>query len=170
MTAGSHRDLVDRLNASRARIQSLGPAVEAGEPWPLSASIGVEPEAAWGPPEVLAHLAEMVPFWQGEVERLLVIPQGAPPPPFGRTAEDTLRIGLIARDRGLPTYELLGRIDASLDRLVGRLSRLTLGEAERRAVHRTRGECSLVEFIDLFLVSHAEEHARQLDALLRDPG
>jgi len=170
MTDGDRHDPIARLDAARRRIRALGPAVVRGEPWRLSPDIGVGPEATWGPPEVLAHVAEMVPFWQGELERVLAIPESAPLPRFGRTAEDPLRIGVIARDRSLPAHELLARIEAGLDRLVLRLGQLTPREGERRAVHATRGEWSLVEFIDRFLVTHLEEHARQLDDLLRQPG
>lgn len=138
MTTDDLRELVDRLVAARTRLRTLGPTVLAGEPWPLSSRIGVEPEASWGPPEVLAHLGEMVPFWHGEVERLLATPHDGAPPVFGRTAEDTIRIGLIGRDRRLPARELLARIDTGLDRSVHRLEGLDITDVERRAVHATR--------------------------------
>ena len=34
-----------------------GPSVEAGAPWPLAEHFGTEPEASWGPRELLAHVA-----------------------------------------------------------------------------------------------------------------
>lgn len=166
MTTADREGLAARVRAARSQLQVLGPAVTAGEPWPLSAHIGTEPETTWGPLEVLAHLAEMIPFWHGEIERVLAELETTEPPPFGRTAEDTLRIALIERDRHVPSHELLGRIDTSLDRLAGRIARLDLIDGDRRAVHRTRGERSVADFIDLFLVSHVEEHIRQLDAVV----
>ncbi len=169
MSTKDRRDLMRRLVAARTRLKALGPTVVAGEPWPLSSRIGVEPEASWGPPEVLAHLGEMVPFWHGEVERLLATPRDGAPPVFGRTAEDVLRIGLIGRDRQLPARELLARIDAGLDRLVHRLEGLDITDVERRAVHATRGERSILEFVEIFLVAHLEEHVRQVgDTLVRE--
>ena len=87
--------LLDRLDHAGRALAALEPAVRAGEPWPLSASIGVEPEAHWGPPEVLAHLAEMLPFWLGEIERVLA---GSPEPvPFGRVASNEIRVAVIER-------------------------------------------------------------------------
>lgn len=173
MSTSDRRDLVRRLAAARTRLQTLGPTVVAGEPWPLSSRIGVEPEASWGPPEVLAHLGEMVPFWHGEVERLLATPQDGAPSVFGRTAEDMLRIGLIGRDRRLPARELLARIDTGLDRFVHRLEGLDSTDVERRAVHATRGECSILAFVEIFLVAHLEEHVRQMGDIVvraRDRG
>ena len=37
--------------------------------WPRSTT--TRTEARWGPGEVLAHLAEMAPYWLGEIERVL---------------------------------------------------------------------------------------------------
>ena len=76
---------LDRLEALHATYAGLRSQVVAGEPWPLATAFGTEPEAAWGPPELLAHVAEMLLFWLGELaERRvashtgsLVVRQGA---------------------------------------------------------------------------------------------
>ena len=57
--------LADRLDAAAVAMRELGPAVAAGEPWPLTDVYGPGPESAWGPREVLAHVAEMLPYWMG---------------------------------------------------------------------------------------------------------
>ena len=69
-TADLPTDL-DRLADARAAYAALATRVAAGEPWPLAAAFGTEPEASWGPREVLAHVAEMLPFWLGELERVV---------------------------------------------------------------------------------------------------
>ncbi|HLA15405.1 MAG TPA: hypothetical protein VJZ72_00775, partial [Candidatus Limnocylindrales bacterium] len=61
--AGRVRGAADEMIALRAEL-------ETGAPWPLAADLGTGPEASWGPPEVLAHVAEMLPFWLGQVERI----------------------------------------------------------------------------------------------------
>ena len=79
-------DPSSRLAASRAAFAALHPRVAAGSPWPLAEHFGTEPEASWGPREVLAHTAEMLPYWLGEFERLveagrgqeMAFPSGAP--------------------------------------------------------------------------------------------
>ena len=88
--------------------------IDAGRPWPLRAVTGDGPEAEWGPPEILAHVTEMLPYWLGEIERVV---SGSPEPvPFGRVSTDQLRSLTIERDRTLPTRELLGRIDSGVAR------------------------------------------------------
>ena len=116
----STEDLTARIAAARARLASLRPAVVAGAPWPLAERFDHAPEASWGPPEVLAHVAEMLPYWLGEVERIVGDPTGSVP--FGRIGTDALRIGIIERDRALPVSELFERIEIGLDRWTARVA------------------------------------------------
>jgi hypothetical protein len=157
-------DQLARLRGARDAFHEMRPAVIAGEPWPLATQFGTEPEARWGPAEVLAHVAEMLPFWLGEAERILASSSG--PAQFGRHITNELRIATIERDRTLPARELFDRIDASIGRLERRLSELSAAEAARTGVHPTRGEMRLPEVTEQFVVNHLEEHAAQLrDAL-----
>jgi hypothetical protein len=157
-------DLVPRLEAASKRLAALRPAVEAGAPWPLSDNFGTEPEASWGPPETLAHVAEMLPFWLGEIER--VVDGTGEPVPFGRIATDQLRLLVLERDRSLPPRELFDRIATGTDRVARRLKALTARDTSRLGVHPRRGEMTVQEIADRFIVSHLEEHAEQLAAVV----
>jgi hypothetical protein len=153
-------DLVPRLEAASRRLAALRPAVEAGAPWPLSDNFGTEPEASWGPPETLAHVAEMLPFWLGEIER--VVDGSGEAVPFGRIPTDQLRLLVLERDRSLPPRELFDRIAAGTDRVARRLKTLTPRDTSRLGVHPRRGQMTIREIADTFIVSHLEEHAEQL--------
>jgi DinB family protein len=157
-------DLIPRLEAASNRLAALRPAVEAGAPWPLSGNFGTEPEASWGPPETLAHVAEMLPFWLGEIERL--VDGTAEPVPFGRVATDQLRLLVLERDRSLPPRELFDRIASGSDRVARRLKALTARDAARRGVHPLRGDMTVEAVAERFIVSHLEEHAEQLAAVV----
>ena len=158
------RDLIPRLDAAAQRLAGLRRAVEAGNPWRLSTSFGTEPEASWGPPETLAHVAEMLPFWQGEIER--IVDGSGDVVPFGRVATDELRVRVLERDRSLPPRELFDRIAASADRVGRRLATLAPTEAARRGLHPRRGQMTVEEVVERFIVEHLEEHAEQLAAVL----
>ena len=122
--------LSDRLQAATASFEATRQAVEAGAPWPLAATFDHSDEAHWGPPEVLAHVAEMTTYWLGEMERILA---GDPQPvPFGRIATDTLRLGVLERDRSLPPRELYDRSISALARLDKRWRSLSPDELARR--------------------------------------
>jgi hypothetical protein len=153
-----------RLEASRSALNALRPAVERREPWPLSDAYGAEPESAWGPKEVLAHVAEMVPYWLAQIDSILVGP--AAPAPFGRVATDPERIGRIGRDRGLPAGELFRRIDEAVATVVARLDQLDSADRARLGIHPRLGEMTVEAIGERFIIAHLDEHVRQLEEIL----
>jgi hypothetical protein len=159
-------DLIRRLEDARVAIAARRAGVERGEPWPLSAAYGTEPESDWGPKEVLAHSAEMIPFWSGEIERILAAPVEADPVPFGRVATDPNRIDRIGRDRALPAAELFDRIEAGAIATGARLTALSADELSRRGLHPRAGEMTIPAIVERFIVVHLEEHVEQLDGIV----
>jgi hypothetical protein len=157
---------LDLMSAVRRGYADLAPRVVAGEPWPIATTFGVEPEASWGPREVLAHVAEMLPYWLGELERVV---DGSPEPvPFGRLQADTLRIGLIERDRELPLAVLFARIDAGFRAWAERLPTLTPGQRAKRGLHPRLGEVPAARILEHHVLEHSEEHIAQLEGILAD--
>jgi hypothetical protein len=159
----------DRLEAAAAAIVALAPRIEGGDGWPLADFYGTEPEASWGPREVLAHVEEYLPYWLGEIERVLAGDPSAPVP-FGRVAEDPVRIGVIGRDRTIPLRELFARIASDAPRVAARLRELGAGDVDRRGLHPRRGEMTVREMLDPFLVGHTEGHVSQLREILEAAG
>jgi hypothetical protein len=167
-TATAEQTVV-RLRAAAASFAGFRPALEAGRPWPLHVvEHDAGPESEWGPTEVLAHVSEMLPYWLGEIERIL---DGTPEPaPFGRTVADRARVLTIERDRTLPPIELLDRIGSAVERYARRLGRLAPADLARRGLHPTLGEVSVAEILERFVVSHAEGHVVQLAEALGPGG
>jgi hypothetical protein len=157
-------DQIERLTRAHAAIAALAPGVDAGRPWALSEHFGTEPEASWGPQETLAHVAEMLPFWLGEIER--IVDAGGDVVPFGRIADDDLRIGVIGRDRSLPPRALFDRIDASVALVSRRLARFDAAAAGLRGIHPRLGELTVAEIVDRFMGNHLADHVEQLSATL----
>src|SRR5258706_15689807 len=116
----------------------------------------------------------MLPYWLGEIERILGPHEraaaGGEPVPFGRGEGDTIRVGLIGRDRTFPIHELVDRIESSAQRVAGRLARLTDQDAAARGLHPTRGPMGVSDMLEPFLVGHTEGHVRQLRAILTERG
>lgn len=143
----------------------LGPQLAAGEPWAEAEVVGPGPESSWGPREVLAHVAEMLPFWLGEIELILDAggtSGGGEPLAFGRLEDDELRVAIITRDRAFPARELLGRVEAE-GRRVSRRFR-ALGDADAAAIgrHLTRGDLTVRDIAERLIVGHLEGHVAQL--------
>ena len=158
-------DKIRRLEAATSNLLALRAEIEAGAPWPLAEVYGPEPEASWGPPELLAHVEEYLRYWMGEIERVLD-GRGDDVVPFGRVATDEIRIGVIGRDRTLPFREIFARIEGESARVARRLGELDEAEAGRRGLHPTRGEMTIREMTEPFLVGHTEGHVTQLREIL----
>jgi DinB superfamily len=159
----------DRLEAAAAAIVALRSRIEGGGEWPLADDYGTGPEANWGPREVLAHVEEYLPYWLGEIERVLAGDASAPVP-FGRIAEDPVRIGVIGRDRTIPLRELFARIESDAPRVAARLRELSEADASRRGLHPRRGEMAVRDMLEPFLVGHTEGHVTQLREILEAAG
>jgi hypothetical protein len=118
----------------------------------------------WVGREVIAHIDEMLPYWLGEIERVIAGP--VEPVPFGREETDLIRLLTVDRDRTLPVSELYGRLDNSLERVLRRLLELDERQVARRGLHKKRGEMTVRQIVDTMLAGHIEEHCRQMATVL----
>jgi hypothetical protein len=158
-------DLAVRLRDAGSALLGLRGALVAGEPWPLSASYGTEPEADWGPREVLAHVNEMLGYWPAQLGAV-VAANGSAPAEFGRVASDPARIHRIEVDRNRSAGDLLDSIDAGLADADAFVAALTPADLERRGTHPTRCEMTVDAAIQTFLADHLEGHVAQLGDIL----
>ena len=155
---------IERLvDADDAFVALEGP-IEAGRPWPDVPVTSDDPESGWGPPEVLAHVAEMLGYWLGQMD---VVIAGAPGPvPMGRATTDPQRARAIEDGRRLSTSELLGQIRVGIGAYVARLPLLSAGDWDARGVHPRLGEMTVAAMLDRFILSHVDEHVVQIEATL----
>ncbi len=165
-----------RLAAAHADLIALRPAIEARRPWRPG---DVEPgagEDAWGGPEILAHLAEMLPYWLGQAELVLegsvaggvttLAVSSGEPAAFGRVEADELRIARVERDRWLPLRELFDRIESDVARWDRRLAAFGAGELATVGRHPRRGDMTVEEIVERFAVGHFEDHVAQMRRVL----
>jgi DinB family protein len=158
-------ELLTRLrDAGTALLALRGPLV-AGEPWPLSPDYGTGPEASWGPREVLAHVDEMLAYWTAQLSDVLA-GEPAAPTPFGRVATDQHRLDRIDAARHRPAGELLDEIDAGLVAATAFVGACSAADLARVGLHPSRGELTVADSLDRFVVSHLAEHVEQLRAIL----
>jgi DinB superfamily len=162
-------ELANRIRDAGTNVLALRDRLEAAGPWPLSDHWGTEPEADWGPAEVLAHVAEMLPYWTGQLTNV-VAGNPAAAVPFGRIASDPDRLARIDALRRRPVGEILDEIEAGLEETVAFVQRLSPSEADRLGLHPTRGELTVAASVERFIASHLEEHVVQLRAILDRSG
>jgi hypothetical protein len=121
-------------------------------------------EERWEAGQVWAHVAEFPGYWLDQVER--VIELGAHQPvTFGRVKTDAGRVEAIERNRHESPAELLAGARAALARATDTARALSPEAWLLRGTHPTRGEMTVHQIIERFIVEHLEEHADQLDSL-----
>jgi len=150
---------VERLRTARDNLVRMRSMVDRS---PLPPE-DLPRQREWVAREVLAHVDEMLPYWLGEIERVLAGPKE--PVPFGRPQSDLVRVLTVDRDRTLPTGELYLRLDNSMERVVRRLLELDEKQVARRGLSRERGEMTVRQMVDVLLAGHMEEHCRQMAAV-----
>ncbi|HEX8132656.1 MAG TPA: DinB family protein [Actinomycetes bacterium] len=150
-------DRRDRLVAAAGRIRAAAPLL------PDEALTDPDPNTGerWDRGQVLAHVAEMLPYWAHQVE---LVAAGDQEEAFGRVASDPGRLAAIERDRREDPARLLDRIDEGLAVALALLDRLDDAALARTGRHQTLGEMTAAAVVDRFMVDHLEEHADQLEA------
>lgn len=116
----------------------------------------------WEAGQVWAHLAEFIPYWMGEADRVMA--EGTTKP-FGRTSSDRGRLTAIERDRAADRRALWQRVKDDAASLRRWLQALDPAAWRRRGVHPTLGTMSMTEIVEEFLIGHLEQHAEQLERL-----
>lgn len=157
--------LATRIRSAAGDLTALQPVVLEAGPWPLAERFDHSDEASWGPPEILAHVDEMLAYWLGEAERLLEARDGETAE-FGRVATDPVRLAVIARDRTVPLRELFARARSEAERVAARIAELDADDVARIGRHASRGEMTVGELFERFVAAHLEDHVGQLRAAL----
>jgi hypothetical protein len=152
----------ERLVAAAGRIRAAAPLLSD------QALTDPDPDTGerWDRRQVLAHVAEMLPYWVEQVELVAAGDQV----PFGRLTSNPERIAAIERDRREDPSRLLDRVDEGLGVVLALLDRLDDGALARSGRHQVLGEMTVAAIVDRFLVDHLEEHADQLEARQRGGG
>lgn len=118
----------------------------------------------WEAGQIWAHLAEFIPYWVTQAERIIA-KNSADPEPFGRVKANQERIAAIERERGTRISQLWQSVREDISDLRAFLTELPDHGWRLRGRHETRGVLSMMQMIEEFLVGHLEEHADQLDTL-----
>jgi len=152
---------IGRLERVRRRL-----ADHAAQPLP-SGLTDPDPGATerWEAGQVWAHIAEFPAFWLAQLEHVVADAPNDEPVPFGRTKADAGRIEAIERERRTDPVELLRRVNADLDAVHASFSALPADAWQLRGLHPSRGEMTVRQIAEHFIIDHLEEHADQLDGL-----
>jgi hypothetical protein len=120
----------------------------------------------WEAGELWAHLAEFIPYWISQAERVLAA-DSAEPVPFGRTRANPERLAAIERDRHRGTNALWHDIREDLNDLRAFLGEITERGWRARGLHPVEGVMPISQIVEEMLIGHLEVHATQLERMRR---
>jgi hypothetical protein len=155
-------EVTQRLGAVQQRLEThaAGPV-----PANLTDPDPETPEERWQAGQVWGHLAEFLPSWLDQLEKV-VNQDGGQPVPFGRTKADAARLEGIAAGLEVPIADQMASVRRAIEMARNYLAQLTPEQWAAIGLHGRRGEMGVPDIVRTFMVDHLEEHADQLDALV----
>jgi len=152
-------DFQHRLTAVTARLRDLAQRRLDGltDPDPGSGE-------RWEAGQVWAHIAEFIPYWIAQAEKVLAS-ESPDPVPFGRTRTNPERVAAIERDRHRGTTPLWHDIREDLNDLRAFLGEIPEHRWLVRGLHPSLGVMPVAQIVEEMLIGHLEEHAAQLESL-----
>jgi hypothetical protein len=122
-------------------------------------------ETEWSAMQVMGHTVEMIPYWLNHCHRLIAA--AGEPPSFGRTLDAPERLaGVEHGARGDPG-ELLRLLHDEVQAAAQALRRMSAADFGKKGLHLRRGEMTVADVVEVFIVAHAEEHLAQVRAALQ---
>ena len=118
----------------------------------------------WTAGQIWGHVAEILPFWSGQVRSVLDAPAGEPAT-FGRTPTDPSRLEGIASGTSEPVEASLAKLREAVAEGTDLLLSLDDRSWSVRGHHVTLGEMEVERIVESYMVGHLEAHADQMDAL-----
>jgi uncharacterized damage-inducible protein DinB len=140
-----------------AEVQSL---LRQAETLPADALYTPPAPGQWSAMQILAHVAELVPYWASQARAVAQRTQDDQP--FGRTEDDPDRLEAIERHARDRLEDVLSLMSLGLDEACALLRAIPDEGWSRTAHHPTRGEMSVEEIVARFLLDHVVSHQRQL--------
>ena len=122
-------------------------------------------ENEWSAMQTLGHMTEMIPYWLSHC-RDLIAARGELPT-FGRTAGSPERLEGVARGATAQPDALLTQLADEVRSAASTIRALSTADRGRRGVCTGRGEMTVADVIESFIVKHAEEHLAQVQSALR---
>lgn len=137
------------------------------EPGVVSRLRAAPGESEWSAMQTLGHMVEMIPYWLNHC-RILIAATGDPPR-FGRAGgvDSQERLAGVARGATAEPNVLVTQLQDEVRSATSTLRRLSEVERSKRGIHSARGEMTVAEIVESFIVGHAEEHLAQVQAALR---
>ncbi|WP_428911845.1 DinB family protein [Niallia sp. Krafla_26] len=118
-------------------------------------------EEEWSILQILSHLVEAVPYWLGEVERVVTEPGTS----WGRGLQDAARLGAVTDPEKLLVKDVLVEVVLLIEKVESGLQGLDSETLQQESPHRNFakfGNKPVSFIIDHFIEEHLAGHAKQI--------
>jgi hypothetical protein len=122
-------------------------------------------EDEWSAMQILGHMVEMIPYWLNHC-RAMIAASGKPPQ-IGRMLDAPERLAGVERGAAGELNEQLRLLNAEVQTAARAIRKISAAERGKKGVHVRRGEATVADVVEKFIVIHAEEHLAQVRAALR---
>jgi len=119
----------------------------------------------WSAMQTLGHMTEMIPYWLNHCRTLIAVT--GTPPTFGRTPGSPERLAGVVHGASADPDALLRQLREEVRAAAGVIRQLSPAERGKRGISTERGEMTVAQAIESFIVDHAEEHLAQVQTALR---
>ena len=119
----------------------------------------------WSAMQTLGHMTEMIPYWLNHCWTLITAT--GTPPAFGRTPGSPERLAGVAHGASADPAALLRQLHEAVRTAASVIRQLSTTERGKRGISTERGEMTVAQVIESFIVDHAEEHLAQVQGALR---
>lgn len=118
----------------------------------------------WSAMQVLGHVDEMIPYWLDQIHHLIAAPE---PPTFGRAVDAPERLAGPARGANGDPDELLRQLHSEVETAAREIRQMSPSDRAKKGTHIRRGEVTVADCVETFIVAHAEEHLAQVRTALQ---
>lgn len=121
-------------------------------------------ENEWSAMETVGHVIEMIPYWLDHCRKLIAAT--GDPPQFGRTLDAPERLAGVERGAKGDPDELIRLLREEARSAAQTIRNWSETDRAKKGIHNRRGEMTVGEVIEHFVVAHAEDHVNQIRAAL----
>ncbi len=119
----------------------------------------------WSAMQILGHMVEMIPYWLRQCQALIAATGN--PPQFGRTLDAPERLEGVERGATRNPDELMRLLKQEITIATETVRAMSPVERDKKGIHIRRGEMTIADILETFVVSHAEDHLAQVRKTLR---
>jgi uncharacterized damage-inducible protein DinB len=119
----------------------------------------------WSAMQTLGHMTEMIPYWLNHCRTLIAVT--GTPPAFGRLPGSPERLAGVSRGASADPDALLRQLHEAVRAAASEIRQLSTTERGKRGISSERGEMTVAQVIESFIVDHAEEHLAQAQSSLQ---